>query len=120
MYVLSIKSNLCRNLNKMKKFFKVDYSFFPKTWILPYDMADFQQQFVKKKSSKIFIIKPVNMCQGKGIFLTRKLNDIDLKAGEQLVAQKYLNKPYLIDGLKFDLRVYVLLTGVDPLRLFVY
>ena len=43
-----------------------------------------------------------------------------MKSGEQYVVQRYLHKPYLIDGLKFDFRVYVLVYGVDPLRAFVF
>ena len=36
------------------------------------------------------------------------------------MVQRYLHKPFLIDGLKFDMRIYVLLYGVDPLRIFVF
>ena len=36
------------------------------------------------------------------------------------MAQRYLHKPYLIDNLKFDLRIYVLVTGINPLRAFIY
>jgi len=29
-------------------------------------------------------------------------------------------QPFLIDGFKFDLRVYVVITACDPLRIFVF
>lgn len=30
------------------------------------------------------------------------------------------SQPFIIDGFKFDLRIYVLVTSCDPLRIFVY
>lgn len=95
----------------------MDFQFFPKTWLLPSDTKSFKEQFNERKA-KTFIIKPEASCQGKGIFLTRNYDWI--QPNEHYVAQRYLHKPYLIDGLKFDLRVYVLVTSVCPLRVFIF
>lgn len=46
----------------MRKQFKEDFDFIPKTWILPNEMSDFKNQFNKKKPNKTFILKPINLC----------------------------------------------------------
>lgn len=37
-----------------------------------------------------------------------------------LSVRRYLHKPYLISGSKFDLRIYVYVTCYDPLRIYLF
>ena len=110
------KSKLARNLTKMKRYYPEDYSFFPQTYLLPVEINEFLNQLKFKR--EIFIVKPEALCQGRGIYLVNEPSQ--LTPDEHLVAQRYLSDPYLLDGLKFDLRIYVLLYGVNPLRIFIY
>ena len=114
---LARKNNLGKNLMRMRKEFPKEYNFFPPTWLLPYEGKEFRSQFGEKKC-KTFIVKPEALSQGKGIFLTRTWENIS--SIEHCVVQRYIHKPYLIDGLKFDLRIYVLVYGCDPLRVFIF
>lgn len=90
------------------------------TFMIPGDYADLKHYHANRKSGKAqtFIVKPEASCQGRGIYLTRNIASI--KPTDKCVVQRYLHKPLLLDELKFDLRIYVLITGVDPLRLYVY
>lgn len=61
------------------------------------------------------IVKPEASSQGKGIYLTK---DIDEIQEENCVVQFYIEKPFLMEKMKFDLRLYVLVSGINPLRIF--
>lgn len=37
-----------------------------------------------------------------------------------VVVQKYISKPKLINGLKFDMRVFVFITNLQPLRVYLF
>lgn len=36
------------------------------------------------------------------------------------MVQEYLDRPHLIEDLKYDLRIYVLVYGINPLRIYVH
>ena len=97
-----------------------EYSFYPRTWVLPGELSDFRAQFDEKGNSignKIYIIKPDTGCQGRGIFLTRTFDQVPQH--ENVVAQLYIKKPLLLDGYKFDLRIYVMVFPPSPLDLLI-
>ncbi|CAG9327501.1 ttll-11_9 [Blepharisma stoltei] len=117
MYALARKNHLAKNLNRLRKSLPKDFKFFPRTWLVPAEFSDLRQ-YSSQKKNKVFIVKPEASCQGRGIFLTKKFDDFTLD--DRYVVQEYLKRPYLIDGLKFDLRIYVLVAGCDPLKIFLH
>jgi tubulin polyglutamylase TTLL6/13 len=113
---LARKNMLGRHLMKMKKLLSNDYNFFPQTYMLPHDYKDFRED--SQQGNVAYIVKPEDSCQGKGIYITRQWEQI--KNTDQMVVQRYMLKPHLIDSFKYDLRIYVLVNGINPLRMYVY
>ncbi|CAF1520442.1 unnamed protein product, partial [Adineta ricciae] len=112
------KDSLTRNMARMIKMFPKEYAFYPKAWCLPADYADFAK-YCSEKKFKTYISKPDVGCQGRGIFITKNPGR-DIKPSDNYVVQVYVNRPFVLDGFKFDLRVYVAVTSCDPFRIFVY
>jgi tubulin polyglutamylase TTLL6/13 len=117
MYQICRKNLLAKNLKKMERRYPIDYKITPKTWLLPYEYNELKAYITKKKVVSM-IVKPEASAQGRGIFITRRLEDIS--PTEHYVVQRYMRSPYLIDDFKFDLRIYVLITSCDPLKIFIY
>lgn len=67
----------------------------------------------------MWIYKPSQSSQGKGIYIISDLSDLQRDIDKGVIC-RYINNPLLVNHHKFDLRIYVLLTSIDPLRIYVY
>eukprot|EP00931_Biecheleriopsis_adriatica_P043832 TRINITY_DN25047_c0_g1_i2.p1 TRINITY_DN25047_c0_g1~~TRINITY_DN25047_c0_g1_i2.p1 ORF type:complete len:1120 (-),score=230.23 TRINITY_DN25047_c0_g1_i2:276-3635(-) len=92
------------------------FDFVPETYVLPEQVEEFLACYERTKCS--WIVKPNASSRGRGIFMLRDLSELPLE--ETMVVSRYVDNPLLIQGLKFDLRVYVLVTAFEPLKAYIY
>lgn len=63
---------------------------------------------------------------GQGIFVCNNVHELEFqlknrkKYVNSLFVSEYIERPLLLRGLKFDLRVYVLVVCMAPLRVYIY
>lgn len=112
------KAALSRNLKRMQARMPEHYSFAPTTWDYPAELDAFRR-YSRVHPDAVYIVKPTAGSMGRGIYLVRGEGEIDPHE-KNVVIQRYVSKPLLLDGFKFDLRVYALVTCVDPLTVYVY
>jgi hypothetical protein len=114
---------LAKNVRKMQKIYSLnEFNIIPESFILPDEYSEFYQRFVESQSDdqglNHWIIKPPASSQGRGIYITNSLKDIDMETSG--VVSRYISNPFLINSHKFDLRIYILITSVDPLRVYMF
>ena len=114
MLLLCRKVDSARLLAKMKRGHPSSYKFIPATY---FNHEEYLRSRRGPQADKWFIVKPDSGCMGKGIRLT---NAPKADMFENAVVQSYVREPLLIDQCKWDMRVYVLILSVDPLRVYVY
>ncbi|CAI2370307.1 unnamed protein product [Moneuplotes crassus] len=122
-YELTRKDRLAYNIGKMQmRFGEIDFDISPETYVLPDQFDDFYEQYklLKKEvpERNMWIIKPAAGARGKGIYITDDIDDINEDSSN--VVSRYITNPLLINGFKFDLRIYVCVTSYEPLRVYVY
>ncbi|MEX0431066.1 hypothetical protein [Spiribacter insolitus] len=91
--------------------------FTPQTFCMPDDHA----RLLAKAAAhprRLWLQKPANGARGEGIRVLR--DPAEAPTGEDWVVQHYLDDPHLIDGRKYVLRLYVLISSTEPLRVYLY
>ena len=103
----------------MERFHDEEFCIMPFTYILPRDMKKLRAYLsVQLQTVRHVILKPPASARGTGISIVSRFNMVPPKT--PLVAQHYIESPFLINGSKFDLRLYIYVTSYDPLRIYIY
>lgn len=98
---------------------KVDLStsrggrYIPAAFKMPEDRQAFLN-YAKSNPAKRFVQK---LNDHRGIRICSS-TDANFTAGTFI--QEFIERPFLVDGYKFDVGVYTVITSVDPLRVYVY
>ena len=133
--VLASKCGLFNALSRTQSVFPRQYKFCPPSWILPTQLEKLKRFWENDPSGRrgdgTLIVKPDGLSRGRGIFLTKEiprlLTSYDfVKAGRRglpvpdgyrehasTLVQRYVADPFTINGFKFDLRLYVVVTQLD-------
>ena len=127
---LTTKSQLWSTFVRMqRRHGEHHFGFLPTTFALPEEAADLRVAMTADGASKaegadyghVWIVKPVAACRGQGISLHRSIDGLPYDvAARRAVASRYVHPPYLVDGRKVDLRLYVLVTSWRPLVLYLH
>ena len=126
---LTRKDLLKKHLHRQRKLSEraaEAFDIMPLTFSLPSESLAFHDAFAECAEAtasegappNVWILKPVGLSRGRGISMVDCISDVAY--GEQMVIQKYVPNPLLLDGYKFDLRIYVLVTSFQPLEAFLY
>ncbi|DBB17391.1 TPA: hypothetical protein ACH3X3_014425 [Trebouxia sp. C0006] len=125
------KTRLAENLRRYANDQKLDCCWVPETFVVSAGYNDGGKLNLLKKTyarlqeleGPVWIVKPASRNRGNGIQVFGSFQDIEThlrnaKTGSQWVVQKYIEQPLLIDGRKFDIRSYCLITPDHKIHMY--
>ena len=63
-------------------------------------------------------MKPTASSCGRGIRVIGKKQNVPKRSG--YLVSKYLSKPHLLRGYKYDMRIYIVVTCFEPLKAYIF
>ena len=113
------KNILYKSYISMKKLYFNDFDYMPLTYNYPDDKELIDNKFKDYilDINDLWLIKPTNLYLGINVEIFKSLKEIKMK---EYVITKYITNINLINGKKYDLRLYVLISSLKPLRIYFY
>ena len=116
--IISHKDLTYKNYFKMRKKFPEDFDYMPETFAYPEEkdiiLKRFSDYVVDEKD--LWLVKPKTGSLGDGIYIFQNLTSTP----DVYLLSRYISNPHLINHLKYDFRIYVFITGLAPLKLYLY
>jgi tubulin polyglutamylase TTLL4 len=119
---LGRKDKLYRNVGKFRRSHGAVFDIVPRHFVLPRDTDEWRAEY-ERLPHLVYILKPCCSSRGRGIRVLKKPSDVPREKDgtiKECLVQRYITNPHLIDGFKYDLRLYVVVTCFDPLRVYLY
>lgn len=127
--VLWSKDNFCSTVEEAVRRDPLFAGFTFPCWILPKQKEEWKEVSMDKTEGVdlSWIVKPLDKGGGRGIFVvdgkalqTKEKVQKKLLGNKHRIVQLYMNNPHLIKQRKWDLRTYVMVTSIVPLRAYFY
>eukprot|EP00927_Polykrikos_kofoidii_P082161 TRINITY_DN8097_c0_g1_i1.p1 TRINITY_DN8097_c0_g1~~TRINITY_DN8097_c0_g1_i1.p1 ORF type:complete len:694 (+),score=85.37 TRINITY_DN8097_c0_g1_i1:162-2243(+) len=115
------KDLMWRSISKMLRRYGECFMITPQGFVLPTAFGIWDSLRLQQPDA-LWIWKPCRQSCGRGIHVfsstitDAEAQEIGKKEG---VIQRYIPNPLLIDGFKFDLRIYVVVLSYDPLKVYI-
>ena len=110
------KDQLCRNVQRMQEMHGArNFDFIPESFVLPQETDSYLA--AASHAEDATWIKPAAKACGRGIYVTKSAEDAAAAHAQDqnVLVSRYIERPLLMEGRKFDLRVYVCVTSFNPL-----
>ena len=111
-YLLGRKDNLHKRMKELRD--KGLGEFYPRSFLLPGEKEELESVW---KTEKRWIVKPCASSRCKSIYLLTSDQEIPEIEG---IVQTYIERPRLVIKKKFDIRLYILVTSIDPVRIYTH
>ena len=118
----TFKDGLTRFYYKQKEKFPDDYNYLPETYIYKEQKKEIFKKFFNYQynPNDVWLFKPARDSFARGINILDNYTEIQNTKFKNFLISRYIMNPMLIRNKKFDMRAYVLVTGMNPLKIYFY